>query len=96
MDDVFGRSDLEIGQDAAILSRHLALRRREMPRGAAVRYFLDDQNGNIIAVSRGEVRVLQEIGTKRRAGRKPKAEGQTDGAEAQPKRRGRPRKKKEE
>lgn len=69
-----------------------------MPRGrkAEVRYFFDDSAGKVIAVSRGEVRVLEEVGARRRAGRPPKEATETPPVNPdQPRKpRGRPRKKK--
>lgn len=73
-----------------------------MPRGRrpAVRYFLDEITGNVIALGQGAMRVLKEIGgavasakptvrrsrTGKRIGRPPKAAATTEA----PKRRGRP------
>ena len=69
-----------------------SLRRREMPRTAAVRYFMDDKSGRLVIVDRGDIREMKEIGGKGRRGPKPKdpmAPADTDGA---PKKRGRPKK----
>ena len=66
---------------------------REMPRTAAVRYFMDDKSGRLVIVDRGDIREMKEIGGKGKRGPKPKdpmAPADVDGA---PKKRGRPKKK---